>query len=193
MALLCLARTGNYTNIDVMSNVVKYVMCQRENKPDAENFLGSSGYGVAFYESAEEIIFQIEKVQNVNYISTRRGRRLSHKVFVYSDKNVFLLTQGEYIMLGCDLRWIYWLANSMGSFYYQRGNQVLFAIHQDYIGIHIHFVINSINLENGLKWHDNRGLLNARQNHFNGILLQYQNAYLQHHGNRPLLRFVAQI
>ena len=169
MGVLIRMKYGNYTNKGAVENVVRYITRSRDNERDADALISVGGAGVAYYMPPDRIIYQLEYVQNEFDIDKRGGRRLAHEVFQ--------LSASELLLLGGDYALIYDMACALSNHYYQRGHQVVFALHKNSEGLHIHFAVNTINFRNGLKWHDNRLILQERENCFNQIVRSYQAWY----------------
>lgn len=164
---------GNYTNTDAVENVIRYVTRTRVDENSAEECVGIGGRGVSCYWNAEIMIRQFQYIQNVFGIQYRGGRRMYHETF-----SINIL---EFYELGANWRVLYQAVLTMSSWYYQRGHQVVFAIHNsNEKGPHIHFAVNTINFCTGRKWHDSMMDLAMRENEFNNILEMYKAWFREH-------------
>lgn len=165
MGMLKMMCYGKYVNADAVENVIRYVTRSRRGETRQAELLGYGGAGIGFYLMPEQIIGQFLYVQDVHRIDARKGRRVYHETFGNLNS--------EFELMGRDLNLLHQFATECCRIYYQKGHQVLYAIHWDEKGgkgLHIHFIVNTINFQNGKKWHTSKAELLERQELFNGIL-----------------------
>ena len=165
MAVLRTMTRGNYTNKNAVENVIRYVTRTRAGEDRFSELVSFGGMGVTMLSGAEDMFKQFLYVQNVHNIETRKGRRIFHEVFSLTYEDVFNI---KFDMAILDA-----VARECCEVYYLAGFQVVYAIHYEpkkYY--HIHFVINSINFENGLKWHTNFSENKQRERIIQNILKQ---------------------
>lgn len=167
MAILRMMTQGNYTNKNAVGNVIRYATRTRPGENRLSELVSFGGMGVSMLSGAEDMVEQFLRVQNAHNIETRKGRRIFHEVFSLTDEDVFNI---KYDMAILDT-----VARECCKVYYSAGFQVVYAIHYEpekYY--HIHFVVNSINYENGLKWHTNFNDNKQRERIFQNILREAQ-------------------
>lgn len=171
MAMLITMNKGNYTNGDAVENVVRYVTRTRLREERAAELITWGGWGVGVYQTPELVIEQFCRLQKIHRIETR-GSRIFHEVLG--------ITKEEFDKLGCDYGRIYQVAVECAKYYYSMGYQVVFAIHnakdgclERNKGLHIHFVVNTINFMTGNKWHSNLRENWARNRIFDDIMRRF--------------------
>lgn len=166
-------RSNNYSNKRAVNNVIRDITRTREEERYAGQLMGYGAFGATNSMTSSEIIKQFEYVQKVYNIEIRGGNRMFHEVFRF--------TVEEIKNLGYDLNRMWMFASECASYYFNQGHQVVFAIHFQLnpklrMGdspYHIHFAVNSINYENGLKWHSFLGKQKERGELFNQSLCKY--------------------
>ena len=160
-------KKGNYSNVDVVENVLRYVTRTRENEERANDLINYGAVGANYFHSVDAMVQQFCYIQNVYGINSRRGRRMYHEVLN--------LTDCEWERLGHDAEMIWWVGMECCQIYYQKGHQAVFAVHwEPEKRCHIHFAVNTINFLNGLKWHTSLAEIEEREMIFNEILCKYQ-------------------
>lgn len=146
--LICFNNRKNYKNIQAVENVLQYILRIRPNEKRRQDLLTYGGKGIPLFLSPDDIINQFLYVQNLYLINSRKGIRIYHEVLSFTDS--------EYERLGYDINLIYQIAMRCSEEYFNRGHQVVFAIHyESEKHLHIHFAINSINYITGKKLHTN--------------------------------------
>lgn len=149
--MLMQMRRGSYTNKDAVENCIRYITRTRANEQRENELIAWGGVGVGCYASPELAIQQFCCVQKIYGIDKRGGRRVHHEVYNFMDE--------EFEKLGRNYEYVYQIAMKCAEYYYYMGHQVVFAIHhvrnaeRENKGLHIHFVINSVNFFTGRKWH----------------------------------------
>lgn len=157
----------NYSNVDAVENVLRYVTRTRENEKRAHDLINYGAVGTDYFHSVDGMIQQFRKIQYIHGINSRRGRRMYHEVLNLSDC--------EWERLGHNAEMIWWVGMECCQIYYQKGHQAVFAVHwEPEKRCHIHFAINTINFLNGLKWHTSLAEIKEREMIFNEILCKYQ-------------------
>lgn len=167
MGVLKRMRSGEYSNSEAVSNVVHYILWDRSSEQDTSRLVSIGGCGVAYYDSPEMCILQMERVQYAYGITSRGGKRLLHEIYE--------LTPQESALLMNDRKRLMELSFQMANYYYGQGHQVLYAVHEGNGGYHIHFAVNAVNFWNGHKWRDNVALFQERGACFERILDQIVN------------------
>ncbi len=175
MAMLMIMRYGKYTNTDAVENVVRYITRTRRTEDRADELVAWGGLGIGCYQTPELAIEQFRRLQNLHNIAVRKGPRVFHEVLG--------ITEEEFGKLGYDYGSIYQIAMKCAQYYYDMRHQVIFAIHHakgngqvGNKGLHIHFVVNTINFVTENKWHTNMGENFKRQQSFNEILREFMPA-----------------
>lgn len=168
MGMLMQMREGNYTNKTAMENCIRYATRTRVNEERQDELIGWGGMGVGCYTVPELAIQQFCGVQKVY---GKGGRKLHHEVFN--------LTSMEFERLGCNYDYVYQIAARCAEYYYFMGYQVVFAIHharnaqKGNKGVHLHFVVNSVNFMTGGKWHTGMRESYVRERMFNQIMIDF--------------------
>lgn len=175
MAMLMMMRYGKYTNIDAVENVVRYITRTRRTEDRADELVAWGGLGIGCYQTPELVVEQFCRLQNLHNMATRKGSRVFHEVLG--------ITEEEFGRLEYDYGSVYQIAMKCAQYYYAMGHQVIFAIHHakgnsqaGNKGLHIHFVVNTINFVTGNKWHTNMRENFQRQERFNEILFNFMPA-----------------
>ncbi len=170
MAMLMMMRQGNYTNPDAIENVIRYITRTRENEYRGNELIAWGGMGIGCYETPELAIRQFHYVQNI--CGTNRGKRMLYH-------ETLNITENEFDWLGNDYGRVYQAAVKCAGFYYLKGHQVVFAIHDAQKkqgvnkGVHIHFVVNAVNFMTGKMWHSNMRESHSREMDFNWNLREF--------------------
>lgn len=166
MAMLTMMgrRNGNYVNKDAIENVIRYITRTRKNEDRGHELIDWGGMGVGCYASPELVIEQFHYVQNA--YGKADGRKVYHEVLGF--------TEEEFDRMWRDYGLVYRIAMENASKYYSMGHQVVFAIHHApkdngsrNSGVHIHFVVNTVNFMNGKKWHTSFRQKYSREQGFN--------------------------
>ena len=157
----------NYTNVDAVGNLIRYVTRTRENESRKGDLITFGAVGANYFCSTDDIIQQFCYVQNVYGINSRGGRRMYHEVLNLKDCEMERLRQSS--------EWLWNVGMECCHIYYQMGHQAVFAVHwEQEKHWHIHFAINSINYKDGRKWHTSMPEIKQREGIFNVILCKYQ-------------------
>lgn len=168
MGLLIMANRGHYTNADAVNNVVRYITRTRINEDRQKELIYYNGFGVVNYLTPAEMISQMCMVQEKYRISVRGGRRIYHEFFLIGNE--------EFYQLNRNMEYVKRIAAECSRIYYDMGFQVVYAIHRDKEKkLHIHFCVNTINFNTGMKWHSSHKDLHEREMIFNTILYRYMN------------------
>lgn len=170
---------GDYANNDVVDNILRYILRERENETKRHELLGYGVKGITYLSGIEDIIHQFESIQKLYDIDNRRGRRVIHEYFGITGLEEELL-KGKFDLL-------YSICHECANVYFMQGHQVVFAIHKNKEeGLHVHFVVNTINYRTGKKWHEQLIEQKKREYLFNCIF--YTAVAL--HGDVPAIRYV---
>lgn len=168
MGMLMQMREGNYTNKNAVGNCIRYITRTRINENRQGELIAWGGMGVGCYTVPELAIQQFCGVQKAY---GKGGRKLFHEVYNLRDE--------EFERLGCNYVFVYQIAVRCAEYYYRFGHQVVFAIHhvrnvqKGNKGVHIHFVINSVNFMTGGKWHTGMKESYGREMMFNQIMRDF--------------------
>lgn len=164
MANLINIHRGNYTNVNAVENVIRYVTRTRINEDRAHELFSFGGAGVSLHLGVEVIISQFLYAQN---IYQKGGRQLLHESFGLKDD--------DFAEINYDLRILDQIAKECCQIYFSKGFQVIYAVHDpDDDEKHIHFVVNGVSYRNGKKWHSSISEDNARECMFNEFLNKYK-------------------
>lgn len=157
----------NYTNLDAVNNLIRYVTRTRENEDRAGDLIAFGAVGADYSHSVDDMIQQFLYVQNVNGINSRGGRRMYHEVFNLLDWEAERLANSP--------EWLWNVGMECSRIYYQMGHQAVFGVHwEPEKRCHIHFAVNTINFTDGRKWHTSMPEIKEREAVFNEILRRYQ-------------------
>lgn len=161
-------RMKNYNNKNAVKFLIDDITRNRENEKYEHHLLGYGALGANQFLSVEDMIATFCYVQKAYNIESRRGRRMYHEVFWFSQEELMMLNWNVVLM------WHFAYEVAM-EFWYKRGHQVLFAIHYDYLQgkYHIHFAVNTINYLSGAKLSTFKYDLVERGNACNVILQKY--------------------
>lgn len=160
-------KNRNYSNKDAVEKVLRYITRTREGEDREGNLITYGAVGVDYHHSVDNMIQQFRYVQHVFGINRRGGRRMYHEVLNLKDC--------ELERLGRNQEMLWWVGMECCQVYFQMGYQAVFAAHwEPEKRCHIHFAVNSINFQNGLKWHTTLPEIKQREGIFNEILCKYQ-------------------
>ena len=168
MGILVQMTYGNYTNKDAIENGIRYITRTRIKEDRKNELIGWGGVGVGFYAEPELVIQQFRGVQRAY---GKDGRKIFHEVYNLMD--------AEFEQLFCNYDFVYQIAVRCAEYYYLMGYQVVFAVHhainaqKGNKGVHIHFVVNSVNYITGEKWHTGMRETYRRGIMFNQIMRDY--------------------
>ena len=135
---------GKYENRDAVKYVIRYITRTRPNEDRGMELIAAGSLGTS--ETSERMIEDFLRVQKCLRSPGRIGKKINHEVF--------LLTVEEIEQLGYPgkVQYLYWASQECARFFYEKGFQVVFAIHTDMEkGVHIHFAVNTVNYMNGKK------------------------------------------
>lgn len=135
-----------YKNPDAIEKVIRYISRTRWNEDRKKDLVCIGGAGIDINAPVEIIIQQLMDIQKFYNINSRKGRRLVHLVYSFSDEDFYALNR-NYALVNLVARYI-------SAYFFNRGFQVFYGIHDDeQKHVHIHFAISSINYINGKKYH----------------------------------------
>ena len=156
-----------YSNPDAVENLIRYATRRRKDEERGKDLITYGAVGTDYFHSSDVMIQQFEYVQKVYGINSRCGRRMYHEVFNLMDWEVERLDSAS--------EWLWRVGMECCEVYYLMGHQAVFAVHwEQEKRCHIHFVVNTINFENGRKWHSSKLEIKQRGVIFNEILRKYQ-------------------
>ena len=159
-------RRTNYTNVDAVENLIRYVTRTREYESRGGDLIAYGAVGTDYLHSVDDMIQPFLYVQHVYGINSRGGRRMYHEVLNLKDV--------ETQRLGNDPNIFFQIGMECCQIYYQMGHQAVFGVHwEQEKRCHIHFAVNTINFINGKKWHTPMPEIKQREAVFNEILYRY--------------------
>lgn len=165
MAMLMMMRYGNYTNDDAVEKVIRYITRTRKNEDRSNELIAWGGMGVGCYATPELVIEQFRRVQDTYGMNVKGGRRIFHETLGIRDE--------EFERMWRDYNLVYQIAMKCAEQYYSMGHQVVFAVHHapkdnrgGNKGVHIHFVVNTVNFITGRRWHTNFRQSDSREKMF---------------------------
>ena len=144
---------NNYTNKDAVDNLIRYVF--------KEHVRLYGGLGIDLFTS-DKAIKQMKKVKKL-YRKTDR-RQMYHFILSFDDR---VKNPIEVYEIGMGI---------IDTFFY--GYQVIFTVHEDTDHLHLHFILNSVNMLTGYKWHMN----GAEFREFKNGIETYADDYLEKRG-----------
>lgn len=169
MALLMVS-PGEYKNPQAIANNIKYVTRTRVNERRREELLSYGMLGTSYvpHEAIEEFKIVQRTFRNPKYI----GKRIFHETLH--------LNEDDLMLLNYDRCHIHAYAYRCAYYYYCLGFQIVFAVHWDQEKkFHIHFVGNSVNYLNGLKWKDSYEYEKVREEYHKYCLQWYCRTYIE--------------
>ncbi len=188
-----------YTNENAIANTIHYVTRTGSRTDRANELIGFGCSGICECLSPEYYIWMFEMVQRYARGDRKISAKVSHEILTFTDEEEDFLTKNKDALL--------WYARACAEeAYYKSGFLAVFGIHQGIHGqdnenchkrLHIHFIINNVNFENGNLFHSkiasksftpNGGKtyyrlnfgVKERESHMNSILyeiMQIQNPY----------------
>ena len=160
-------KNRNYSNKDAVEKVLRYITRTREDEDREGNLINYGAAGADYFHAVDNMIQQFRYVQHVYGINSRGGRRMYHEVLNLKDC--------ELERLGRNPEMLWQVGMECCQVYFQMGHQVVFAVHwEPKKRCHIHFAVNTINFQNGRKWHTTLPEIKQREGIFNEILRRYQ-------------------
>lgn len=148
----------NYKNEDAADKLVKYIFKDRGNGKKVR-FYGGLGVDLVTSERAAR---QIKKIKKLYKKSS--GRQMYHFILSFDGR---VKNPIEVYEIGMGI---------MDTFFY--GYQIIFAVHEDTEHLHLHFILNSVNMLTGYKWHMN----GAEFREFKYGIEAYADDYLEKRG-----------
>lgn len=137
--------TKGYKQKDDLDRVAKYIIRERETD-DPNEVIWWDGLGVGT-DSIEEALFDMRLVKNV-YGKTE-GKQL-WQLIVSIDRYMYLTSSKEFEeKRGFDLKYARLIGMDVCEYIYNEGYQNIFGIHTDTNHIHLHYLINSVNIFTG--------------------------------------------
>lgn len=159
----------SYKEIDKLIRYITRTKTDGYNRKTDLIYFG--GRAVEFSGKIEKVINQFKQVQGIYEKGFDRwSRHCFHEIFSFNPELKQYLTKDMLIQM----------AKGMSDFYYEKGFQVVYAIHNpDYNenNVHIHFAVNSISFANGLKWHSGRRDWVKRQRFFREVVKSVFNQF----------------
>lgn len=134
-----IAINKNYKNRTALENAINYAVAKKDkqrNKVGKVRFVG--GVGVD-YTNADKAVCQMRTIKK--YYGKTSGRQLYHYCLSFTEDVE-------------DAQQVYIIGKIIAEDFF-RGHQVIFGVHEDSKSghLHIHYVVNSVSYETGLKWH----------------------------------------
>lgn len=157
-------KKGQYCNKDAVDKVVGYITRTSGSKEGENDLVLYGGAGV-IGNDPRNMIADMNFVQDKFNINSRGGRRIHHSIYTINEE--------EFGKLGCSLRAIELMAKECAENYYDEGHQVAYAVHMNDLEskgyMHIHFAVNTINVNTGKKYHESFHDLDCKKEQFNQI------------------------
>ena len=123
----------NYNNKDAVENLIYYVFKDTDGNRKVRLY---GGLGVDM-GSSETAVNQMKKVKKMYKKSD--GRQMYHFILSFDDR---IKSPIEVYEIGLGI---------INTIFY--GWQVIFTVHEDKEHLHLHFILNSVNILTGYKWH----------------------------------------
>ncbi len=150
----------NYKNKDAADKLVRYVF-KDHGKGKQVRFFGGLGIDMV---TSERAVRQIKKLKKMYRKSD--GRQMYHFILSFDER---IKNPIEVYEIGLRI---------MDAFFY--GWQMIFTVHEDTENLHLHFILNSVNMLTGYKWHMN----GAEFREFKNKMENYADDYLKKKGHR---------
>ena len=163
-----------YADEKSVENLCKYVVGE-DGGHSSQEILGRGEFGVMKSETTQAMATQMLIVQNDYKINQRGGRRMAHMCNCISEE--------EFGKIGCNENILMNYFDDCARDFYEMGHQVVYGVHLNnhaeeegtHAFAHVHFAINSINFNDGKKFHMNRREVYEEENVMNQQLEEYQN------------------
>ena len=148
---------NSFSETNSVNKLCSFIMEERAPNND-ERFISSGAFGVTDSEGLKPIINQMKAVQNFYNINERNGRRMTHMCLSITEK--------EFCDIGCNDELLIDYFRDCARDVYNSGYQVAYCIHtnqkkhndcKNHAFSHLHLGINSVNYENGKKFHATKG------------------------------------
>lgn len=139
-----------YHDDSAIQTVLQYVM---EPMKTPSNYIGKININKLSHAAEEMTIV-------ARYFGKESGVRLRHMILSFQPEE------------GVNAHQAYFLAHEIAA-YYGNEYQIIFAIHEDGVAPHIHFVMNTISLATGLKYRGRRDDYYRFQSHIKKVLRDY--------------------
>lgn len=155
--------TAYYKNEDAVEKVLRYISRTRWNENRVSDLICIGGAGIDISAPIEEIIREFLTIQIFYKIDDRKGRRLIHLTYSFSDDEFNIRLNRNYALVNL-------IARNISAYYFAMGFQVFYGVHDDATKhTHIHFAISSINYLDGKKYHAGGESFKEMQSVFNQI------------------------
>ncbi len=156
----------NYKNIHAIDYGVHYITRTGTQECRKEQLLCWGAIGVYMYSTVEDTIEAMNILQVQMRGKKNIGPRLAHEQFIFDDEQTLFFRSHPELA--------YAFAHQCAMTYYNLGHQVAFAIHyepeQIEKGMHLHFIVSSVNIATGKKLHITCGAdQRTREAYMNGI------------------------
>ena len=139
-----------YKNDDAIEKVIRYITRTRHMEDRIGELICCGGSGVSFNYGVDYIIHQMQTTQDFYNINDRRGRRLGHEVFSFSDEDFELVLDSDY-------RAVDHIAQEVCDYYFSKGFEAVYAVHYDEEKhVHIHVAYNYVSYLDGHKYRSRR-------------------------------------
>lgn len=157
------AGNGRYLNPDAPEKVLKYIT--RNNGQSDADLIGWGGLGVSESLEIDGIIDQFKQVQASRTRKGNFGRYVDHEIYSFSPETETAINNWN---IDVDK-----LARKMAEDFYDTDKcQVVYGIHKPSekdSHLHIHFVVNTTNFDNGNKRRENKRQTKEREQRFRAI------------------------
>ena len=148
----------NYNNKDAVENLIYYVFKDKDGNRKVRLY---GGLGVDMTTS-EKAVKQMNKIKK---LYKKIGRRQMYHFILSFDERIKSPIEVYEIGMGV-----------IDTIFY--GWQVIFTVHEDKGHLHLHFILNSVNMLTGYKWH----MRNDEFRNLKDSVERYADAYFERKG-----------
>lgn len=156
-----MAKGNNYihrpSEKEIIEIYLRYITRTRVTDKYPAAYVGYLGFGP--YASIENLIEGFKEVQATHRSYT--GVLARHEIVSF-DQGDTLDVLGRQKIVSIAYRFALW--------YFNQGFQVVFAIHLDTDHLHIHYVLNTVNIFTGNKYHSNKNILKIERKYLEDVV-----------------------
>lgn len=154
-----LVKKQNFDSFKEIERLLRYITRTRQEE-EKQDLVAWGGRGVECSRGIECVIRQFMQIQrNYEWKNPRHRRHCYHEIFSFEG----------ILILQLEPEWWDSLAFKMSQAYWEKGHQVVYAVHwsdQEFRIPHIHFAVNAVSMFDGKKWHSSFQDIAEREKRF---------------------------
>ena len=156
------ARTDRYKRKGDVGYGIRYILRQRSDKAKEGDLIAWGAYGLPVWEEADGIIQAFADIQKRHTRKGWFGNYLDHEIYDFSPyEEESMKRKGTNVVK---------LAEKMARDIYRENHSVVWALHGTETGLHVHFIVNTVNFMDGNKRHENKIRTRQREKRFQAIV-----------------------